>query len=213
MSETDIHAGDRWLSELSRQLDETTFGIVVLTPDNMEAPWINFESGALAKKLGEGAVCPYLLDISEASQVVGPLGQFQSKKATKSDTLVLLKDINQAMGDRRLAESTLNETFERWWSDLEKAIAQAPASQRKIQKRTDRDLIEETLERVRSLGRAPSPTDMAALAYEVRDVIYPNLRLLELLKPLDRSQLRSLLDHLELLVTPKPEPEDNGQKK
>jgi hypothetical protein len=67
MSEADIRAGGRWQSELNQQLEHTDFGIVVLTPESLSAPWIHYEAGALAKKVDIGAVCPYLVDILEES--------------------------------------------------------------------------------------------------------------------------------------------------
>ena len=67
MSETDIRPGARWQNELNQQLEQTDFGIAVLTPETLEAPWIHYETGALAKKVNTSAVCPYLVDISATS--------------------------------------------------------------------------------------------------------------------------------------------------
>jgi TIR domain len=85
MSEEDIHAGKRWLDVLLKELEQTSFGIIALTPENARSAWILFEAGALAKQIDESAVCPYLVDIAETTDVIGPLAQFQSKKATKAD--------------------------------------------------------------------------------------------------------------------------------
>ena len=51
ISTQDISAGVRWGSEIARQLERINFGIICLTPDNLQAPWILFEAGALAKPL------------------------------------------------------------------------------------------------------------------------------------------------------------------
>jgi hypothetical protein len=156
MSEEDIHAGKRWLDVLLKELEQTNFGIIALTPENARSPWILFEAGALAKQIDESAVCPYLVDIAETTDVIGPLAQFQSKKATKADTLALLKDINGALGEEKLPEPRLLETFERWWPDLEKAINTPPPIADKPKTRSDRELLEEILERVRSFERQSS---------------------------------------------------------
>src|SRR5262245_19790474 len=49
MSEQDIPKGTRWLGYISEQLKEVKTGIICLTPDNQQNPWILFEAGALAK--------------------------------------------------------------------------------------------------------------------------------------------------------------------
>ena len=51
MSDTDIEKGARWENEISLRLAESDLGIICLTPDNLEEPWVLFEAGALAKKL------------------------------------------------------------------------------------------------------------------------------------------------------------------
>src|SRR6185295_17387373 len=49
VSDRDIQAGRRWRGDLAEELRETNFGIICVTKDNQSAPWILFESGALAK--------------------------------------------------------------------------------------------------------------------------------------------------------------------
>jgi SpoVK/Ycf46/Vps4 family AAA+-type ATPase len=157
MSETDIPAGARWLADLTAQLQETSFGIIALTRQNAVAPWIHFEAGALAKQVSEASVCPYLIDIKQESEVVGPLAQFQSKKAVREDTLALVKDVNRALGENKLSEEILVATFERFWPDLDKVIQEsANIGTAAVTTRTERELLEEILEGVRSLGRQPS---------------------------------------------------------
>jgi hypothetical protein len=165
MSETDITAGARWHNELSTQLADTDYGIVVVTPENAREPWIHFEAGALAKSVKNDAhVCPYLVDISEMTQLTGPLTEFQAKKSNKEDTLSLMQGINRAIpeGSGGLQQPMLNETFERWWPDLEKVISTLPAPVTKPPKRTDRELLEEVLDRVRSLERSSATSEQVA---------------------------------------------------
>jgi hypothetical protein len=49
-------------------LDEYEFGIVCLTAENLTAPWIMFESGALAKKLGKTRLGPVLIRLADYSE-------------------------------------------------------------------------------------------------------------------------------------------------
>jgi hypothetical protein len=82
MSAEDIDAGARGLEEIGEQLDSTSFGIIVVTQANQNAPWLNFEAGALSKRFGprdaRTRVAPLLVDLSSAGQIVGPIKQFQA---------------------------------------------------------------------------------------------------------------------------------------
>jgi hypothetical protein len=158
MSEQDIQPGALWLKELIGQLRETRFGIVALTQQNMRESWIHFEAGALANSVEESFVCPYLIDIEKGTDLTGPLTQFQARRADKEGTFALLAGINQTLGESKLAENTLLETFERWWTDLEKVIATLPKEQTGARKRSDRELLEEILQKVRLQDRKDTNT-------------------------------------------------------
>src|ERR1700674_2762788 len=77
VSSEDIEPGTRWNSELAKQLEETQFGIVCLTPESAHAPWVLFEAGALAKTLGTARLVPY----SSSSRVAN------SNNRSRSSTL------------------------------------------------------------------------------------------------------------------------------
>jgi TIR domain len=62
VSGKDIQAGERWSLEVGKKLEESNFGILCLTKDNLNAPWMLFEAGALSKAISTAAVCPYILD-------------------------------------------------------------------------------------------------------------------------------------------------------
>jgi RNA polymerase sigma factor (sigma-70 family) len=55
--------------------------------------------------------------------------------------------------DEAVAIERLVLTFDRWWADLEKIIANPPAEPPERRRRSDRELLEEILERVRSQER------------------------------------------------------------
>ena len=48
-SEVDIDAGSRGFDEIQARLNQSSFGIIVITTQNYERPWLNFEAGALSK--------------------------------------------------------------------------------------------------------------------------------------------------------------------
>lgn len=125
ISTEDIDPGIRWNSEVAGELEASQFGIICLTRENLAAPWVLFESGALAKTLQNTLVCPYLIDL-EVGELTGPLAQFQAAKADKSGTLSLLRSINMRLGEQMVAEDRLRRVFERWWPDLESVLAGLP---------------------------------------------------------------------------------------
>src|SRR5262245_21786408 len=144
MSSEDIDKGARWSSDIADQLEKVRVGIICLTSDNLDSPWILFEAGALSKTLDKTYVCPYLLDIDQAD-IRGPLVQFQMTLAEKDDTKKLLHTINNALEGSSLSENRLNSAFEQWWPSLEdklKAIhASAPPTSPNIPGRSDRDIL------------------------------------------------------------------------
>ena len=77
-----IEKGARWGAEIARALQETHYGILCMTPENLTAPWILFEAGALSKNVEYGRVCAYLLDVSLVD-LPRPLGQFQHASLAK----------------------------------------------------------------------------------------------------------------------------------
>jgi hypothetical protein len=66
MSASDIEKGSRWEATISRELESAEVGIIRLTPENLTAPWILFEAGALSKKLSKAGtrVCTYLHNVA-----------------------------------------------------------------------------------------------------------------------------------------------------
>ena len=47
-SDVDIDAGSRGLNVIQERLDASEFGIIVVTPENLNKPWLVFEAGALS---------------------------------------------------------------------------------------------------------------------------------------------------------------------
>jgi TIR domain len=123
MSDTDIDAGARWSFELAEQLADTAIGIICLTRDNLAAPWLQFEAGALSKTLDNSRVIPYLFNLTPAN-LAGPLTQFQAVTADKVGTKKLIQTINRS-GVRKkkiLTDTKLDKTFETWWPQLEQTL-------------------------------------------------------------------------------------------
>lgn len=166
-SEEDIDKGARWSSEVGKQLESITLGIICVTPENAEAPWLIFEAGALSRILEKSAVCPFLMDL-QPTDLRGPLAQFQATRAEKGDVLKLMHALNRKAVSP-IDQAILEEAFDAAWQKLERSLAEIrlrDSSGPHVQKREPADLIPEILERVRSIERrllAENPAGRAGI--------------------------------------------------
>src|SRR5437764_4301388 len=108
MSANDIEKGTRWRSGLANELEQASISIICLTPENLDAPWLNFEAGALSRQQQNSYVCTFLFGL-EPIDVREPLAQFQSTKADKEDIKKLVHTINHVLADAALAETKVND--------------------------------------------------------------------------------------------------------
>lgn len=146
MSDTDINAGQRWATEVGKTLEETNFGILCVTRENLAAPWLLFEAGALSKSLTQAAVIPLLLDINFSDINNGPLGQFQAKKLSKEECYEFVSAIN-VFFDNAIDPARLARIFERAWPALEDRLKSIPAEPNLTAKeqRPTHELLEDLL--------------------------------------------------------------------
>ncbi len=144
---SDIEKGTRWITDISKELSESQFGILCITRENIHSEWIHFEAGALAKNLDKSNVCPILFGISN-TDITGPLKQFQTTEFKKEDMLRLFTLINNRLGEQKLSQKTLDMVFEKWWPDLELQVQQIldEAETPDAPIRTDREILEEILQ-------------------------------------------------------------------
>lgn len=123
VSSEDIDKGARWSTDIAKELEDSTFGILCVTKDNFEAPWLSFEAGALSKTMEKSFVAPFLFDIKR-SEVQGPILQFQSTIFDKEDIKKMLKSLNKACGDAGIPETRLDKSFDVWYPTLEKELSE-----------------------------------------------------------------------------------------
>jgi len=136
LAEYDITPGTDWLAAIMKRLHRSKIGIICLTPDNIGKPWINFESGAIARQLRgqKRLVIPYMFGFPEAKRsspdtsnnlqnpqkvLSGtPLGNFQGLLANREGTLKLVQTLNDSLPNR-LDDTRLNKAFDAWWPWLD----------------------------------------------------------------------------------------------
>lgn len=156
ISSKDIDKGTLWFNEISDQLADTSVGIVCLTADNKDKPWILFESGALAKGLSINKVCTLLIDLKPAD-LDAPLSQFNHTTPDRESMKSLLISINKAFGENALEDRILDQVFETYWPNFIDQFEKiersepAPGSDRPV--RSSEDLLEEILYTTRTMDK------------------------------------------------------------
>lgn len=146
-SPSDIDKGARWASEIAKELEDCQIGLIFLTNDNLEAPWLTFEAGALSK-IENARVCTLLFGV-EPTDIKGPLAQFQATRFIKAEVHKLIETINDKLSDElKMDSKTIGSVFEKWWPELNEniqSILNNTAEENEPELRSDRDLLEEIL--------------------------------------------------------------------
>lgn len=153
VSSEDIDKGARWSTDIAKELEDSTFGILCVTRDNLNAPWLTFEAGALSKTMDKSFVSPFLFNIKR-SEVDGPILQFQSVIFEREDIKKLLKTLNKACGDEKLSDDRLEKAFEVWYPTLEKELNEIqPTANIENEEKTIGSGSNEILEEILELSR------------------------------------------------------------
>jgi TIR domain len=155
-----ISPGEAWAQRLGTELEESEFGILCLTHDNWQSPWLLFEAGAIAKKFATSRVVPRLIDALPPESERSPLAQFQHVRADRDGTYRIVEAINGSRQNPK-PEDRLRRSFEKWWPDLEqtlKAVQTSDPAQPPV--RSDRELIEILLQKVEGLYRLTFGIDL-----------------------------------------------------
>ena len=92
-------------------MKDTSVGVICLTQENKNRPWILFEAGALAKGLSTSRVCTFLIDL-EPKDIEDPLAQFNHTFPTKESVLSLVRTLNASLGAISLDNRIVEQVFE-----------------------------------------------------------------------------------------------------
>lgn len=159
-SPDDIAKGENWGNRLSEELEQCNFGIVCLTPENITAPWIHFEAGALAKA-ANSRVSAIMLGITP-SDIKGPLARLQNTAFNREDLFRLFQSINNS-NNAPLKSETLKNAFDNSLDKLMREIntiindyssrlpEPAAGKSKREESRIDSDALQEILRIVRNL--------------------------------------------------------------
>ena len=136
---TDIEKGAIWRNELETFLSNSRAGLLCITPEALESPWVNFEAGFLARSISAGQLAAarpagqlftFLLGAT-ASDLKGPLADFQSTDASdERDTERLVKALLSLISLEESAREALikdwNVLWPKHWASLRGGLAVIP---------------------------------------------------------------------------------------
>lgn len=147
VSSKDIDRGAVWFTEIATELQNSDYGIVCLTKQNMASTWIHFEAGAIFSRFGKGRVATLLIELSPGD-VPPPLGQLQATSPDAEQMFQLVATIN-SMHEQSIDDAKLRQSFDKWWPDFEEGYidltSQEPELGNNSKQRKDRDVLEEVL--------------------------------------------------------------------
>ncbi|MBO9499543.1 MAG: toll/interleukin-1 receptor domain-containing protein [Novosphingobium sp.] len=151
VSEKDISAGERWAQAIAGELEASNFGILCVTPENLQSEWILFEAGALSKSMQDAKVIPLLFGL-ELSDLSGPLSQFQALKVDQQGLMHVIKAIN-AVAENKADEAVINQLVPALWPRMEKMLDEIPDEEEaEKHMRPQAEILEELVSQVRGLG-------------------------------------------------------------
>lgn len=177
VSSEDIDKGARWSTDIAGQLEESSFGIIAVTQENLGAPWVHFEAGALSKSIDKSNVCPFLFNVKRA-EVQGPLLQFQSTVFEREDVKKLVASINGRLPDNdQLSDPQLDRAFYVWWPHLESELENLSDQKGEEQKKAktpstvDPAMVEEILDILRQQQRVLNDPESLVPSTHIRRAV------------------------------------------
>lgn len=151
VSEKDISAGERWAQAIAGELESSNFGIICITPENINSEWILFESGALSKSMLDGKVVPLLFGL-ELSDLSGPLSQFQAQKLEQAGVMEVVKSINK-VAEKPASQQIVDQLVPTLWPQLQETLSKIPSiAPSEKHKRPSTEILEELVTSVRGLS-------------------------------------------------------------
>lgn len=154
-SDAGIEAGTRSLKEIEDVLSTAKIGIICITSENAEEPWLNFEAGALSKQLGEdeNRVIPLLFGYADPADLRTPVSQFQGVLASETGFENVALSINNSIAaEMRRSEAQVRESCKRIWPELKvklDGIPEAPSGLKTA--RSQDDLLREAVNILRDV--------------------------------------------------------------
>lgn len=168
-SDKDIASGALWDESLRASLQSVNFAVVCCTVENVTAPWLNYEAGALVERM-KGGTAPWLLDGKPEELQPSPISRLQAKAADPVGTLAVLQALNTSLL-APLAPGILDSAFQTHWPKLEAKLKAIPAAETKAPQRDQREMLEEVVGLCREIARETQQSRGEDIWLEARNLL------------------------------------------
>ena len=121
VSSQDISAGKLWRQDVAKHLQNSDLGIICVTKENFEKPWLLFEAGALSKEMDASSVVPLFLGIEPSDLSGNPLADYQGTRHSEDSIRKLVFDINDKL-DNKIESAVLEKRFNLSYTELKEKI-------------------------------------------------------------------------------------------
>ncbi|KAA1258929.1 hypothetical protein LF1_14530 [Rubripirellula obstinata] len=167
MSDEDIGAGSGWNQGIRNALQASNFGILFVTRENHDKPWLMFEAGALAKHVDNDArVVPVIVDKGLALEALpGPIGQLQACRNTREEILKIVRDLNR-LCDKPLDSEQLTRCFDAHWPRLEEDFEKLPEPEGEAPDVDQGDLLRKMYAMLQGVQNKSTHRSMASVGYD-----------------------------------------------
>lgn len=120
MSEKDIGSGAEWFQIIKSHLNNSCCVIIVLTKENLNAPWVLFEAGAMAMRYEEKRIIPLLFEVSIKAD--NPLYHYNRIKYSKEGFDKMIFDIRSFCGFGNSTKKQLETILASLYNDFDNQI-------------------------------------------------------------------------------------------
>ena len=121
-----IGKGYKWFDKLTNKLATADGGIFCLTRENVNAPWLAFEAGALCVTQQEPLIFPVLFGV-EHSEITEPFKAFEHTNFTHDDMEALVFELKRPWNERDASPDNLEADFKRLYPELEAKLEKLKA--------------------------------------------------------------------------------------
>ncbi|HTI59295.1 hypothetical protein [Mucilaginibacter sp.] len=158
ISSQNIEDGELWFNAIQTQVSEIINGIICLTKENKDQPWILFEAGGLAKGLEKSRIYVLLIDLVPDDILLSPLSAFNQTKPNKTGLKKLMHVINNRTS-KPVSTEILDQVFEKFWPDFEEKLKEiiteteiaASTTKKPVKEEVSADILAELLKSIRNL--------------------------------------------------------------
>jgi len=195
----DIDMGTRWRTELDKKLSQCTSGILIVTKDNFNSPWLNFEAGAISKCVSENKIFPVLFNV-EPSMLPSTFNNFQATRYKKTEVEKLFSIFNEQLNKPL---NNFHKFFgKNIWPDFEKNTNELIASLSKKDSKietassiSNEERLEKILLEVRNVTKIIKEPEAILPKYYLASVIQNAQDLWESQR--ERESIRKLQDEID----------------